>query len=177
MKLKQLVSLVVTAFTLGSLVAAPTAEAARRSSLNKISGSGQNDSLHGGMNADIIDARGGNDFLNGWGGNDFLIGGSGRDVFIFHTSTGYDTVMDFSVSDGDMLLLDFVQNWSVRISGELYDGQTFMNTDRTATYTVHAIDANDDGITDTLIDFNSTDGVIVLNHEPSDLSGSILAGY
>ena len=167
----------VAVICLSLVLISADAEAGRRPTLNKITGSGQDDSLHGGMNADLIDGRGGDDFLNGWGGNDLLIGGSGRDVFVLHTNGGYDTVLDFSITDGDILLLDFVSNWSVRLLGPLSDGQTFTNVDKTATYTVHAVDANGDGVTDTLIDYNLTNGVIILNYAPSDLTGSILAGY
>jgi Ca2+-binding RTX toxin-like protein len=62
-------------------------------------------SLDGSAGPDVLMSDGDADFMYGAGGNDILTGGIGADVFAFspHDNEGYDTITDFSVTDGDVL--------------------------------------------------------------------------
>lgn len=91
--------------------------------IERLSGSGHNDSLFGssGNNvlsgqsgADVLRGRGGDDLLRGGKGNDLLSGGSGNDVFRFDTSLStastknLDRISDFSVVDDTIHLDDAI---------------------------------------------------------------------
>jgi Ca2+-binding RTX toxin-like protein len=69
-------------------------------------GFGGNDSLYGGDGADYLEGMDGDDYLVGGAGNDSLIGGSGADRFLIENVAGIDTIVDFSTSLGDKILLD-----------------------------------------------------------------------
>ncbi|QEY31990.1 calcium-binding protein [Synechococcus sp. RSCCF101] len=62
-------------------------------------GSGVNNQLHGGTGRDIL--QGG--FFT-YGSSDELLGGDGADAFVL--SDGYATVVDFSIADGDTVVID-----------------------------------------------------------------------
>lgn len=62
-----------------------------------------NDGLFGRAGIDRLFGMDGNDRLDGGGGNDDLTGGIGADVFVFSTGYGIDTVLDFSVAQGDRI--------------------------------------------------------------------------
>lgn len=64
------------------------------------------DSLRGGLGNDLLSGGSSNDLLTGSYGNDALIGGTGSDRFIFINGSGVDKITDFSVAQGDRLLLD-----------------------------------------------------------------------
>ena len=75
-------------------------------------GNGKHDLLRGGRGDDILKGKTGHDrliggdqddLLNGGKGDDTLIGGSGADRF--RLSTGNDIISDFSIADGDQLLI------------------------------------------------------------------------
>ena len=62
----------------------------------------------GGAGNDTLDGGAGNDTLRGGEGRDQLTGGSGADVFVFDTAvmkTAADTILDFSVAEGDRIYL------------------------------------------------------------------------
>lgn len=74
-----------------------------------------NDTLLGTLGSDVLKGSGGNDILHGRDGNDFLDGGVGADTmtgaagadhFIFRNGGQGDRVADFSLAQGDVLLLD-----------------------------------------------------------------------
>ncbi len=72
-----------------------------------------NDHLLGGDGNDTLEGGTGSDRLNGNAGNDVLTGGAGLDRFIFNTnqtfttqSVGRNEITDFSVEQGDLILLD-----------------------------------------------------------------------
>ncbi len=78
-----------------------------------IYGQAGNDHLLGGDGTDTLEGGSGSDRLNGNAGNDILTGGAGLDRFIFNTnetftteSVGVDEITDFSVAQGDLILLD-----------------------------------------------------------------------
>jgi len=62
------------------------------------------DTLNGGAGDDFLYGGHGNDTIDGGAGQDFLEGDGGRDIFVFgavgdSTSTGYDSIQDFSTTD------------------------------------------------------------------------------
>ena len=64
--------------------------------------------IRGGIGNDTLNGAGGNDTLHGGEGRDILTGGSGADAFVFDTvvmKTTADTIVDFSVADGDRIFL------------------------------------------------------------------------
>jgi predicted extracellular nuclease len=61
------------------------------------------DTLLGGNGRDELLGGSGNDRLAGGNGDDRLSGGSGADIFVFSQGGGHDTVLDFSLTDGDQL--------------------------------------------------------------------------
>lgn len=54
------------------------------------------DTLEGGFGSDVLVGGSGADRLEGGRGSDVLTGGSGADVFVFSTTSGQDTVSDFT---------------------------------------------------------------------------------
>jgi Ca2+-binding RTX toxin-like protein len=71
-----------------------------------LSGEVGNDLLRGGDAADRLNGGDGADKLYGDAGNDLLTGGKGADFFYFNSKFGTDRVTDFSIADGDVLMLD-----------------------------------------------------------------------
>jgi hypothetical protein len=68
-------------------------------------GTAASQTLAGGNFNDTLSGLGGNDNLYGHGGNDTLTGGTGADTFHFSDlgPANVDTIMDYSVSDGDRI--------------------------------------------------------------------------
>jgi len=110
--------------------------------IETINGSTKGETLKGGIGADKIVAGAGNDTVFGYGGNDKLYGdagddtlyggagaddlsgGAGKDVFLFKTlsdsrvsSTGRDTIFDFSGAGGDRIDLSGIDA-STKTSGD-----------------------------------------------------------
>ncbi|WOI58252.1 hypothetical protein [Palleronia sp. LCG004] len=89
-----------------------------------ISGRCGNDELYGASGEDVLFGGGGNDYLSGNQGDDTLIGGSGADTFSFDGDFDRDTVLDFSLADGDRI--DFILyeedrvDWSPEMLAELF---------------------------------------------------------
>jgi serralysin len=71
------------------------------------------DIVRGGQGNDVVVGGAGNDFLSGDLGNDTLTGGAGADIFHSFTGAGVDRVLDFSVADGDRVMLDPGTTYSV----------------------------------------------------------------
>ncbi len=65
-----------------------------------------NDKLFGNAGADTLKGFGGRDFLDGGTGNDRLVGGADADTFKFAKGYGTDKIVDFSIKQGDHLLLN-----------------------------------------------------------------------
>jgi len=76
---------------------------------NTLNGNGGNNLLDGAKGDDVLNGFGGSDTLIGGLGKDTLVGGSGADAFAFRTaprvSDGFDTILDFSAAEGDMIQL------------------------------------------------------------------------
>ncbi|QQG37410.1 MAG: type I secretion C-terminal target domain-containing protein [Micavibrio aeruginosavorus] len=78
-----------------------------------IHGGAGNDTLYGGAGNDRLWGASGNDTLKGGSGNDILTGGEGTDTFILDgTPSSIDIILDFSLSDGDILdVSDIITNF------------------------------------------------------------------
>ncbi len=98
--------------------------------------------IEGGAGDDTLTGGVGNDTVAGGAGNDTLTGGGGSDIFVFAAGDGDDTITDFEVGIDTL---------------ELLDGLGF---DATAPLTETDVDA--DGVTDTLVLFDSGDTVGLL---------------
>jgi Ca2+-binding RTX toxin-like protein len=64
--------------------------------------------IRGGVGSDTLNGAAGNDTLHGGEGRDLLAGGAGADTFVFDTAvmkTTADTILDFSVAEGDRIYL------------------------------------------------------------------------
>ncbi len=72
------------------------------------------DVVRGGKDDDQVDGGAGNDFVSGDQGYDTLIGGPGADLFHTFIGAGVDRVLDFSIEDGDRVLLLPGQTWTVQ---------------------------------------------------------------
>ncbi|WP_112663014.1 glycoside hydrolase family 113 [Microvirga flavescens] len=81
---------------------------------DKIDGDDGNDVLYGEDGDDVLSGwfgndniRGGNgnDVIEAGGGNDKLRGGAGADRFVFGAGMEHDTIYDFSIKGGDMLII------------------------------------------------------------------------
>ena len=74
-----------------------------------LNGDAGNDKLYGGLGNDSLNGGNGDDYLVGGQGNDTLTGGAGADKFVFaaplHSTNNLDTVVDFSSTGGDKLVL------------------------------------------------------------------------
>jgi Ca2+-binding RTX toxin-like protein len=88
-------------------------------SIENLTGSGQNDILTGDGNANVLSGGAGNDVLSGGAGNDTLLGGvgndtliggtgadvltggAGNDLFLLGNGFGGDTITDFDIGDSD----------------------------------------------------------------------------
>lgn len=73
---------------------------------DRLMGQGGRDLLFGGNGNDLLRGGGGNDRLSGDLGNDTLTGEAGADQFVFTRPVGADVVTDFSLGDGDVLVLN-----------------------------------------------------------------------
>ena len=83
---------------------------------DSLHGSSGNDTLKGRLFHDHLNGGKGNDTLNGGQGHDTLSGGDGADTF--HLSLGHDKILDFSITDGDVINAPKQQNLSLIQQGE-----------------------------------------------------------
>jgi serralysin len=70
------------------------------------SGDGGSDTVRGGQGDDVINGGAGDDWLSGDRGNDTLAGDSGADIFHSFGEAGVDRVTDFNFGEGDRVMLD-----------------------------------------------------------------------
>jgi Ca2+-binding RTX toxin-like protein len=70
---------------------------------DKLSGGIGNDSLFGGNGNDKLNGGAGNDWLTGGKGDDSFTGGTGADYFLFVNRDGEDNILDFNISEGDVI--------------------------------------------------------------------------
>ena len=64
------------------------------------------DQVRGGQGDDVVNGGAGNDFVSGDRGNDTITGGTGADLFHDSQDASIDRVLDFSVAEGDRVMLD-----------------------------------------------------------------------
>lgn len=70
---------------------------------DKLVGGDGNDSLYGSSGDDKLNGGAGDDCLTGGKGDDSLTGGTGADHFLFVNRDGEDRILDFNVSQGDVI--------------------------------------------------------------------------
>lgn len=114
-------------------------------------------------------------FIEGGAGDDLLIGTAEADRFMLREGGGHDTVEGFQPGI-DRLGFDFSSYSDVLGFGPLHDGQVITDFTGGTSILVEAIDANGDGITDTLFTVNGSDSVTLLGVAPGDLSSGSLFG-
>ncbi|OYU70712.1 MAG: hypothetical protein CFE28_12360 [Alphaproteobacteria bacterium PA2] len=76
-----------------------------------------NDTIRGGQADDWVIGGAGNDWLSGDRGGDAVSGGPGADIFHSSSGAGIDRVVDFSLAEGDRVLLDPGTAYTLRQSG------------------------------------------------------------
>jgi phospholipase/lecithinase/hemolysin len=64
------------------------------------------DQVRGGQGDDIVNGGAGGDYVSGDRGNDTITGGAGADLFHGSQDAGIDRVLDFSLAEGDRVMLD-----------------------------------------------------------------------
>jgi len=82
-----------------------------------LSGGEGNDVVRGGQGDDVIDGGDGDDLLWGDRGNDILTGGAGADQFRLLVGSGADRVTDFSLAQGDKVVIEGSARWTVSQAG------------------------------------------------------------
>ncbi|WP_374571508.1 calcium-binding protein [Phenylobacterium sp.] len=75
------------------------------------------DWVRGGQDNDSISGGAGNDWISGDKGDDTISGGTGADVFHSFAGAGIDRIVDFSLAEGDHILLDAGTTYTVAQSG------------------------------------------------------------
>jgi len=76
-------------------------------------GGAGNDTIRGGQQNDSLSGGSGADFVSGDRGDDTMTGGAGADMFHSSSDAGVDRVLDFSASEGDLVLLDPGTTYSI----------------------------------------------------------------
>jgi Ca2+-binding RTX toxin-like protein len=69
-------------------------------------GGAGNDTIRGGQENDVLRGGDGADFVSGDKGDDTMTGGLGADIFHTFGDAGIDRVTDFSLAEGDRVMLD-----------------------------------------------------------------------
>ena len=82
-----------------------------------VDGGGGADWVRGGQGNDIVIGGDGDDWLAGDRGSDMVTGGTGADRFYFFSGAGIDRVTDFVSAQGDRVLLDPGQAYTLSFSG------------------------------------------------------------
>ncbi len=83
-----------------------------------------NDVVFGGQDNDLLYGGPGNDTLSGDRGDDTLHGGPGADAFLLRLGGGQDVVMDFSILEGDRIVIEggAAPTFTTGAAGELIIG-------------------------------------------------------
>ena len=146
----------------------------------KLRGTNKGDHLLGSAGDDVVSGGRGNDWLEGAGGNDTLTGGAGSDTYVLRADSGNDVVTDFSVADGDRVMLDTQTGvYDGLVGGHLgalYDGMEVYNSQGALVCTVHSGDYNGDGVGDTQFEMSSGATLTLLGVDPDSLGSYMLFG-
>jgi Ca2+-binding RTX toxin-like protein len=78
-----------------------------------VSGDKGADTVHGGQGNDQVLGGDGDDYVSGDRGSDTVTGGGGADLFHGFGEAGMDLITDFSLAEGDRVILDFGTTYSV----------------------------------------------------------------
>lgn len=74
----------------------------------------------GGQANDVLDGGAGDDFVTGDRGDDTVTGGLGADTFHTNNVAGIDRVTDFSVAEGDKVLVDVGSTYTLsQVGGDV----------------------------------------------------------
>ncbi len=119
---------------------------------------GGNNLIRGGAGDDEILGGAGDDTIVGGQGNDVLTGGGGADTFVFRANHDHNTITDFDVSDGDMLLLEI---------GNPYAATDLWSGDLDAQDVVDQF-AEDDGDGNTVIVFANGESITLQGFDYGD---------
>jgi Ca2+-binding RTX toxin-like protein len=84
---------------------------------DNIAGDDGNDIVRGGQQDDFLSGGAGDDYMSGDRDNDTIAGGAGADLFHTFGGAGIDRVLDFSLLEGDRVLLDPGTQYSVTQNG------------------------------------------------------------
>ena len=76
------------------------------------------DIIRAGAGDDTVDGGAGADWISGDRGDDILRGGPGPDTFVTRDGVGTDRVLDFSVAEGDRVLVEPGVAWELRQEGD-----------------------------------------------------------
>jgi Ca2+-binding RTX toxin-like protein len=98
------------------------------------------DVITGGQNNDFIFGNEGNDWMDGNRDNDTLVGGAGADSFVF--SGGEDLFRDFSLGEGDKIILRNGDQYSLSNSGNGMNIGVGANIAYVEGYSTQTFDAN-----------------------------------
>jgi hypothetical protein len=108
-------------------------------------------------------------------GGDILLGTAQADQFVLRAGDG-DIVVEGFEAGVDRVMTDH-NSYSdvVKMTGQWYDGLTFTDFTGLTRYTITAVDANLDGITDTRIQVNN-DSITLLGVAPEENYSATLMG-
>ncbi len=139
---------------------------------NSLAATDGNDTLVGTRN---------NDWLEGGAGNDVMTGGGGRDTFVLRSDGGDDVITDFAVGTTcDYIMLDsqtgYYDGYLGSHWGQFADGMEIRNSQGTLVATVHSVDLDGDGVTDTQFEMASGASLTLLGVDPTELNGYMLFG-
>ncbi len=84
-----------------------------REANDTINGLDGDDTIRGGRGGDLLHGGRGNDWMSGDRGDDTLWGDEGADTFHSFSAAGIDKIMDFSIAEGDWVLLDAGSTFTV----------------------------------------------------------------
>lgn len=109
-----------------------------------------------------------------------LIGTAGHDEFILRAGDGTEVVSGFDPAKDYVLFDSKTGVWDGLLGAfqngpYLADGNTFTNSHGTASWTVHALDYNNDGVTDTAIVMGD-DQIVLLGLSPDQIPYSDILG-
>lgn len=92
-----------------------------------LDGGAGDDVVRGGQGNDTVTGGPGGDWISGDRGDDTVSGGAGADLFHAFTGSGLDRVLDFSIAEGDRVLLLPGQAWTAAQVGA--DTVVYMDVD------------------------------------------------
>ncbi|MDB9429075.1 calcium-binding protein [Microcystis aeruginosa CS-555/01A07] len=103
-------------------------------------GNSEDDSLLGGSGNDSLDGGDDNDTLIGGDGNDTLTGGLGDDQFVYNNSNeGADSITDFTITDGDVIVLSSSGFGGLTTIGGTLDSGLFSATENGTAKIIYSV--------------------------------------